>query len=98
MALFNNKLRLQLLQFSFLFCFVLLATNSFGQHTIEASNPFNIFEKLAFSAEDPKLTLDLFVPNKISEPVPCIIVIQGGGFKSQDGQRFRYFAEIYCQE
>jgi pectinesterase len=37
--------------------------------------------------------LDLFLPKAAEHPVPCVIVIQGGGFRSQDGQRFRPFAE-----
>jgi acetyl esterase/lipase len=97
MVLFNNKLAQQFLKFSFLLWFVLFTTNSFAQKTIEASNAFKIFEKLPYSTDESELTLDLYVPNNPVKPVPCIIVIQGGGFKSQDGQRFRYFAEYIAQ-
>lgn len=48
--------------------------------------------KLPFSPSDPELTLDLFLPSTSQGAVPCVIVIQGGGFKSQTGQRFRPFA------
>ena len=53
---------------------------------------FTIVKALKFSPEAPKLTLDLYLPSAQEKPVPCVIVIQGGGFSSQNGQRFKGFA------
>lgn len=54
---------------------------------------FKIEKNLVFSSGDPELTLDLYHPQNNEEDVPCIMVIQGGGFRQQDGQRFKPFAE-----
>lgn len=42
--------------------------------------------------QDAKLAMDLYLPVGAAEAVPCVIVIQGGGFRSQNGRRFRSFA------
>ncbi len=75
------------------FCLILYTFNAFPQQEDEHKNSFTVYENLSFSVSDPQLTLDLFLPNEIPGLIPCIVVIQGGGFFSQDGQRFRYFAE-----
>ena len=54
---------------------------------------YTLHKGLVYSRVVEELRLDLFLPLNVSKPVPCVIVIQGGGFKSQDGQRFRPFAE-----
>lgn len=59
--------------------------------------PFIIRQDLHFSETVPELTLDLYVPTGADKPTPCIMVIQGGGFKPQNGQRFRPFA-VYLAE
>ncbi|MCA9194323.1 MAG: alpha/beta hydrolase [Planctomycetales bacterium] len=51
---------------------------------------------LHFSPTDESLTLDLFVP-KTDASIPCIIVIQGGGFLGQNGQRFRPVAQYIAE-
>lgn len=56
-----------------------------------------LHEDLIYSSADPSLKLDLFLPLEGPEPIPCIIVIQGGGFKAQDGQRFHSFAEYLAE-
>lgn len=58
---------------------------------------YSVSDGLAFTQEDASLTLDLFVPVKTEGAVPCVIVIQGGGFMPQNGQRFRSFA-VYLAE
>ena len=71
-----------------------------GQHAtarepskkLEAST-FTVHRGLTYSDVDPRLQLDLFVPKSDAPKTPCVIVIQGGGFRPQDGQRFRPFAE-----
>lgn len=52
-----------------------------------------LHERLVYSKLDETLTLDLYLPPVSTNPVPCVIVIQGGGFLSQDGQKFRPFAD-----
>ncbi|MFN5513977.1 MAG: prolyl oligopeptidase family serine peptidase [Cyanobacteriota bacterium] len=52
---------------------------------------------MRYSKAGPGLTLDLFLPRQASQPTPCVIVLQGGGFNAQDGQRFRPFAIYLAQ-
>ncbi|MBN2579447.1 MAG: prolyl oligopeptidase family serine peptidase [Pirellulales bacterium] len=63
----------------------------------EGVNPsradYTLHKGLSYSSADPNLKLDLFLPRKAPRPLPCVIVIQGGGFKAQDGQRYRHMAE-----
>jgi acetyl esterase/lipase len=54
---------------------------------------FTLHKGLVYSSVTEKLTMDLIIPQGAAKAAPCVIVIQGGGFKSQDGQRFRPFAE-----
>lgn len=89
-------------QISFIFVvllFMLLCSYSLdSMPEIEKKHSFTVYEKLKFlKTETEDLTLDLFIPNAVYEPIPCIVVIQGGGFKSQDGQRFRDFAEYIAE-
>lgn len=58
---------------------------------------FIVHKDLVYSENDRELTLDLFLPKKRNEPVPCVMVFQGGGFNAQDGQKFRPFA-LYLAE
>jgi hypothetical protein len=57
-----------------------------------------LHEGLSYSNADPLLKLDLFLPPATVRTVPCVMVIAGGGFLAQDGQRFRHFAVIPCGE
>ncbi len=54
---------------------------------------FTIRKGLKFSEVAPALTLDLYLPTAIDQPVPCVMVVQGGGFLPQGGRRFKPFAE-----
>lgn len=77
---------------------VLFSSPIFSQQDTESNDTYTIYKNLKFvETKDEPLTLDLFIPNKIPKNVPCIIVIQGGGFKSQDGQRFRHEAEYIAE-
>lgn len=81
---------------TFLVCCLLFLSVSAGQ--ISSVDSFKIHKGLKFQKTDEgHLTLDLYVPNNPDKPVPCIVVIQGGGFKPQDGQRFRFFAEYIAE-
>lgn len=68
-----------------------------SQNQTRAKREYSIQKNISFSASDSNLTLDLFIPEKSSKLIPCIIVIQGGGFKPQDGQRSRYIAEYIAE-
>ncbi|QDV40757.1 Carboxylesterase NlhH [Stieleria neptunia] len=57
------------------------------------ADDFTVVKGLAFSETVPALTLDLYLPKASADPSPCVIVIQGGGFRPQNGQRFKPFAE-----
>ena len=62
-----------------------------------ANNKPIIHSGLVYSQVAPNLTLDLFMPTKrLSEKIPCVVLIQGGGFKPQDGQRFRPHADYFA--
>jgi acetyl esterase/lipase len=54
-------------------------------------------EGLVFAEPGEKLTMDLHVPRPAGKAVPCVLVIQGGGFSPQDGKRFRSVA-VYLAE
>jgi acetyl esterase/lipase len=77
---------------AFFLTFMMIPGFLFAQ-TENTDKNFIVHEKLHFSKEDTGLTLDMFLPEKTESAVPCIIVIQGGGFRPQDGQRFRPWAE-----
>lgn len=63
-----------------------------------ADGRFTVKEGLIYSQAGPQLTMDLFLPEAAArKAVPCVIVIQGGGFNAQDGQKFRPFA-VYLAE
>ncbi len=62
------------------------------------SDTMAVHRNLEFAAySDEKLQLDLYVPRNIADPVPCIVVIPGGGFRPQVKEKFgdaaRQFAE-----
>jgi acetyl esterase/lipase len=97
MFFYKKKEVIVYLKLSFVFCLTFYMSQTFSQQITENKNTFTIYKNLPFSESEQSLTLDLYVPNELSEPVPCIIVIQGGGFMSQDGQRFRYFAEYIAK-
>ena len=54
---------------------------------------YTVIKDLPFGQANANLTLDLYLPPKTQRPAPCVIVIQGGGFLPQNGQRFKPFAE-----
>ncbi|TWU13400.1 acetyl esterase [Symmachiella macrocystis] len=59
----------------------------------QAKAKFTVQKGLVFARGDRELTFDLYRPQNPSGPFPCVIVIQGGGFRAQDGQRIRPIAE-----
>lgn len=73
------------------FCLVLTA-NLYAP-SWAAADDFTIINGLQFSDAEPSLKLDLYLPDAHAAPVPCVITIQGGGFRPQNGQRFKPFAE-----
>lgn len=64
---------------------------------VTGDHDFDIHADLVYSAADPICQMDLYLPQDSTESLPCIIVIQGGGFRSQTGQRFKPFAEHLAQ-
>lgn len=63
---------------------------------IEAGS-YKVEKGLSFTAAEPSLTLDLYLPKSDDTPHPCILVIQGGGFAPQDGQKFKPFAAYLAE-
>ena len=59
--------------------------------------PFKVVRRLQYSEADAICQLDLFLPKAPVRATPCIVVIQGGGFRAQDGQKFHPFAEYLAQ-
>lgn len=53
--------------------------------------------RLSYHPGFPDLKMDLFLPVDESPPVPAVLVIVGGGFRAQDGQRFLPFAEYLAE-
>ncbi len=60
---------------------------------MQSRSEYVLHEGLCYSSADPWLKLDLFLPPTTVKAVPCAMVISGGEFLAQDGQRFRHFAE-----
>ncbi len=52
---------------------------------------------LSYSEENPDLTLQLYLPKLTEERVPCVIVIQGGGFSAAAGNRLRSTANYLAE-
>ncbi|MFZ5831962.1 MAG: alpha/beta hydrolase fold domain-containing protein [Planctomycetota bacterium] len=78
--------------------FALVATAAESPPSEKPSDrQFTLHKGLSYSVAAPKLKLDLFLPLKAPKPMPCVVVIQGGGFLAQDGQRFRSFAEYLAE-
>ena len=63
----------------------------------EASDRYHVHKDLVYSEVQGGLTLDLYLPAESEESVPCILVIQGGGFNAQNGQKFKPFAEFLAE-
>lgn len=70
----------------------------YSQEESVENSLFVVHEGLHFSDQAEELTLDLYLPKKRTKKVPCIIVIQGGGFRSQDGKKFIPFAEYIAEQ
>jgi len=68
-----------------------------GVEPSQAVSGITVHEGLAYSAADPALTMDLYLPRLVGRRAPCVMVIQGGGFRAQDGKRFRPFAEYLAE-
>lgn len=84
-----------------LLCFLALGSLFMAGAIFAAPNEkasFVVHKDLVYSSPEMELTLDLFLPQEVSESVPCILVIQGGGFNAQDGQKFRPFAEYLAEQ
>lgn len=80
-----------------LVCAFVVPRQLFSQNSVEANNAYFVQSNLPFSNDDSQLALDLYVPNNLSKPVPCILVIQGGGFRSQTGERFKPYAKYIAE-
>ncbi|GAB5561363.1 MAG: hypothetical protein SynsKO_30100 [Synoicihabitans sp.] len=65
---------------------------------VAATEQFEVVEALPYSQADPICRLDLYLPSEATAPVPCVIVIQGGGFRAQNGQKFKPFAEHLARQ
>lgn len=61
------------------------------------SDRIQIHKDLVYSEVPVGLTLDLYLPATSEELVPCVLVIQGGGFNAQNGQKFKSFAEFLAE-
>ena len=79
-----------------IFAVLILLLSSLG--AIEQEDRFVVHKDLVYSEVNGGLTLDLFLPDEMTEKVPCILVIQGGGFRPQNGQKFRPFAPAILEE
>lgn len=63
----------------------------------ETPKNYAVYSGLTYSQASPHLKLDLVLPREASRPAPCVVLIQGGAFKTQNGQWFRPFA-LYLAE
>ena len=65
---------------------------------MNATGDVTIRKGLPYSETIPSLTLDLYRPSDSSGSLPCVVVIQGGGFSAQTGEKFHPFAERLAAE
>ncbi|NLS91153.1 MAG: alpha/beta hydrolase [Planctomycetaceae bacterium] len=93
----NRKLVLYRCALTTAMGYYILAQFALGGDPANSVSAYTIHRALPFSETAKDLRLDLYVPNEAAQPVPCVIVIQGGGFLPQDGQRFRPFAECLAK-
>lgn len=61
------------------------------------ASSYEVKKGLPFTEADPSLTLDLYLPKSANSPLPCVVVIQGGGFAPQNGQKFKPFAAYLAE-
>lgn len=56
-------------------------------------------EELPIAGSGAGMTMDLFLPVGLDpmKPIPAILVVQGGGFRPQDGKRFHPFAVAFAR-
>lgn len=76
----------------FVFCFLVV-----HQSMLRGADDFSVVPGLTFSKPESNLTLDLYLPKDSGKDRACVIVIQGGGFRPQNGQRFKSFAQHLAQ-
>lgn len=78
-----------------LFCIATPLANAVASdlRAVEVSTSYEIVKSLPFCPDSSELTLDLYLPQTNEQKFPCILVIQGGGYKARDGQGFKPFAE-----
>ncbi len=88
-------MRTKTLLLLFLNGFAIVAAFAATEESSGTDPEFERHKGLVYSGGPEELTLDLFLPHHAhpAQPVPCVIVIQGGGFRAQNGQRFRPHAE-----
>lgn len=62
------------------------------------SDTVAVYRNLEFAAYgDERLQLDLYVPQNITDPAPCIVVIPGGGFRPQGKEKFGDVAQRFAE-
>ena len=59
----------------------------------KGDHEFEVRAGLVYSNAGAICQMDLFIPQGATAAVPCVLVIQGGGFRAQNGQKFKPFAE-----
>lgn len=74
-----------------------LAAGAFPESTA-LSEAVSVYRDVEFARYGERgLALDLYVPRTATGPVPCIVVIAGGGFRPQQQQRFGETARAFAE-
>lgn len=76
---------------------VLLAFGTAAGAGDNGGQKFEVRAGLVYSNADAICKMDLYLPQYAANVVPCVIVIQGGGFRAQTGQKFKSFAEYLAE-
>ncbi|QYY35350.1 alpha/beta hydrolase [Ruficoccus sp. ZRK36] len=77
-----------------LLCLLLAVTSLVDAHAeTPLPDKVRVLEPLAFSDEDPELKIYLTLPAETDEPVPCVVVIPGGGFRAAQGMRYAHITQ-----
>lgn len=81
--------------FALPFIFLIYSATTLASES--ADHNFDVHTSLVYSAADPICQMDLFIPAGLTDAMPCVLVIQGGGFRAQNGQKFKPFAEYLAR-
>lgn len=62
------------------------------------ANRTTVKKDISYSSDYPASTLDLYLPDQITEPLPVVLFVHGGGFFKGDKEMAKYFGPTIASE